>query len=64
MPGVAVKTGAGVGEGGGGGSVISGEVGGIDSVEPAEVDSAGGCWVGTASMPPPAMAVWVAILPS
>ena len=59
---MAVKTGAGVGDGCGGGSVFSGEVGGVVSVEPVEVPSAGGCWVGTASMLPPATAVWVAIL--
>ena len=57
-----MKTGAGVGEGWGGGSVFSGDVGGVVSVEPIEVDSAGGCWVGTASILPPATAVWVAII--
>ena len=59
---MAVKTGAGVGADGGGGSVFSGEVGGFVSVEPVEVDSTGACWVGTASILPPATAVWVAII--
>jgi hypothetical protein len=62
-----VETGAGVGEGGGGGevgSVDSGEVGGTVSVGLLEVGPVSGGWVGAVSAPPPATAVWVAIMAS